>query len=248
MLTKAKIKLIKSLHNKKDRNEHGLFLVEGEKSVEELLESNFKIDYILATKDFFEKNSKPIKEKNITCDIVEQNEIERVSTFESNDAALAVVFQKENSAFNTGKDEIILALDDVRDPGNLGTIIRIADWYGIKKIIASSTTVDQYNSKTISATKGSFTRVEIFYTDLADFLSNTSLPVLGAFLNGENVHGTDFPQSGILIMGNESNGISKDVEKYVSKKITIPAFGKAESLNVAIATAVILDNWKRNIQ
>ena len=247
MLTKAKIKLIKSLHNKKDRNEHGLFLVEGEKSVEELLESNFKIDYILATKDFFEKNSKIIESKNITYDIVEQNEIERVSTFESNDAALAVVFQKENVAFDIGQDEIILALDDIRDPGNLGTIIRIADWYGIKKIIASNTTVDIYNSKTISATKGSFTRVQIFYTDLEKFLSNTSLPVLGAFLNGENVHTTKFPKGGVLVMGNESNGISKNIEKYVSKKITIPAFGKAESLNVAIATAVILDNWRRGI-
>lgn len=248
MLTKAKIKLIKSLHNKKDRNEHGLFLVEGEKSVEELLESDFKIESILGTKEFFASHAKIIELKNITCDIVEQNEIEKVSTFESNDSALAVVFQKENSSFNTEQDEIILALDDVRDPGNLGTIIRIADWYGIKKIVASDTTVDIYNSKTISATKGSFTRVQIFYTDLVNFLSNTSFPVLGAFLNGKNVHTTEFPQGGIVVMGNESNGISKEIEKYITKKVTIPAFGKAESLNVAIATAVILDNWKRSIK
>lgn len=248
MLTKATIKLIKSLHNKKDRNEHGLFLVEGEKSVEELFDSDFKIHSVLATKDFFDKNLKLIKEKNITCDIVEQNEIERVSAFQSNDAALAVVYQKENTPFNPEQNEIILALDDVRDPGNLGTIIRIADWYGIKKIVASDTTVDQYNSKTISATKGSFARVHVFYTDLEKFLSHTSLPVLGAFLDGENVHTNKFPQGGILVMGNESNGISENIEKYVSKKITIPTFGKAESLNVAIATAVILDNWKRGIK
>lgn len=246
MLTKNKAKLIKSLSEKKYRTEHGLFLVEGRKSIEELLNSDFKIEHLLITKEFYSENSKIIKEKNITYDISEQGEIEKVSSFESNDSALAVVYQKENTEPQIFKDEIILALDDIRDPGNLGTIIRIADWYGVTKIIASKTTVDQYNPKTISATKGSFTRVQIFYTELGAFLSKTSLATLGAFLDGENVHTSNFPTSGILIMGNESNGICKDVEKFVSKKITIPSYGKAESLNVGIATAVVLDNWRRD--
>ncbi|MEI6480530.1 MAG: RNA methyltransferase [bacterium] len=236
---------MKSLHEKKHRNETGLFLVEGAKNITELLDSDYIIDSLLVTKIFFEENKKLIENKNIICDIVDQNEIEKVSTLESNDAALAVVKQKENTSFVMPKNELFIALDDVRDPGNLGTIIRIADWYGIKNIIASETTADFYNSKVISATKGSFMRVNVFYTDLSHFLSQTKLPILGAFLEGENVHTVKFPKEGILLMGNESRGISEDIEKYVSKKITIPSFGKAESLNVSVATAVILDNWKR---
>ena len=247
MLTKAKSKLIKSLQEKKYRNEYGMFLVEGAKSVEELLNSDFKIYYLLTTKDFYDKNSKIIAEKNITYDITKIDEIEKVSSFSSNDSAIAVSLQKENTPFEINSDEIVLALDDVRDPGNLGTIIRIADWYGIKKIIASNSTVDQYNNKTISATKGSFTRVQMFYTDLEKFLQNTEVPIFGTFLNGENVHSFDFPKGGILVMGNESNGISKEIEKIVTKKITIPSFGEAESLNVGIATALVVDNWRRKI-
>jgi TrmH family RNA methyltransferase len=244
MLTKAKIKLIKSLHEKKYRNELGLFLVEGEKSVKELLQSDFKIEHILATKDFYETNSKDFRD--FPYDIVEKDEIEKVSSLESNDSALAVVFQKENSKFEINENEIVLALDDIRDPGNLGTIIRIADWYGIKKILASESTVDEYNSKTISATKGSFTRVQMFYTDLEKYLESVKIPVLGTFMDGENVHKFNFPKGGLLVMGNESNGISKNIEKYVTNKITIPSFGETESLNVGIATAVVVDNWRRN--
>jgi RNA methyltransferase, TrmH family len=293
MLTKAKIKLIKSLHEKKYRNEYGLFLVEGEKSVKELLKSDFKINYILGTKKFFDDNADILKNKtspsvipapvftsinsgkiqsaefestwipafarmtqgeenpigkDITFDIVEKEEIEKVSGLESNDSVLAVVFQKENISFEINDDEIVLALDDIRDPGNLGTIIRIADWYGIKKILASESTVDQYNNKTISATKGSFTRVQIFYTDLEKYLKDVKVPVLGTFMKGENVHNLNFPKRGILLMGNESNGISKEIEKYVTSKITIPSFGEAESLNVGIATAVVVDNWRRGLK
>jgi len=245
MLTKSKIKLIKSLQEKKYRNEYGLFLVEGEKSVKELLESDFKIDYVLSTNDFYTENSKLIESKGIEHDIVEKGEIEKASSLLTNDSALAVVFQKENKPFLINSDEIVLVLDDVRDPGNLGTIIRIADWYGIKKIVASESTVDQYNNKTISATKGSFTRVQMFYTDLEKLLKNTKVPILGTFMTGENIHSFNFPKGGILVMGNESNGISKNIEKFISTKITIPSFGETESLNVAIATAVIVDNWKR---
>ena len=247
MFTKNQAKLIKSLQDKKNRVELGLFLVEGEKSVVEVLNSNFEIDFVLTTTEFFDKYGEKIREKAKAYEIVNQFDLEKVGTFETNDSALAIVKQNINTEPKINKNEIALALDEIKDPGNLGTIIRIADWYGIKNIVASKETVDFYNPKVITATKGSFTRVNIFYTNLNDFLSKTESPILGAFLNGKNIHKTKFPTGGILLMGNESNGISKEIEKFVTKKITIPAFGIAESLNVAIATAVILDNWKRNI-
>jgi TrmH family RNA methyltransferase len=246
MFTKNQAKLIKSLDEKKNRVELGLFLVEGEKSVSELLDSDFEIELLLTTTEFFEKFGEKIREKSKSYEIVNQFELEKVGTFATNDAALAVVKQKINKSPEIKKNEVVIVLDEIKDPGNLGTIIRIADWYGIDNIVASKNTVDFYNPKVITATKGSFTRVNMFYTDLNDFLSKTKLPILGAFLNGENIHETKFPVSGILVMGNESNGVSKEIEILITKKITIPAYGKAESLNVAIATAIILDNWKRN--
>jgi TrmH family RNA methyltransferase len=244
MFTKNQAKLIKSLQEKKNRVETGLFIVEGEKSVVEVLNSDFEIDSILTTTEFFDKYGEKIREKSNSYEIVSQFELEKVGTFATNDAALAVIKQKVNKPIEI-KNEIILALDEIRDPGNLGTIIRIADWYGIKKIVASKETVDFYNPKVITATKGSFTRVNVFYTDLKYFLSTQKVPILGAFLDGENIHETEFPKSGIIVMGNESNGVGKEIEKLITKKITIPAYGKAESLNVAIATAIILDNWKK---
>ncbi len=167
---------------------------------------------------------------------------------ESNDSVLAVVQQKTTPALDAkiADGEIILALDNIRDPGNLGTIIRIADWYGIKKVVASIGTVDLYNPKVISATKGSFTRVQVFYADLKNYLSQMDCPILGAFMAGENAHNFKFPSKGVLVMGNESNGIDKEIEKIVTTKISIPAYGQTESLNVSIATAVLLDNWKRS--
>jgi TrmH family RNA methyltransferase len=246
--TKNQAKLIRSLHDKKYRNELELFLVEGEKNVLELFNSDWNIDYLLCTAEFFDKNRNLIKNKNVSYDVVKQDEIEKVGALESNDSILAIVKQKENKKLEVDKNEIVIALDEIKDPGNLGTIIRIADWYGIKKIIASENTVDFYNPKVISATKGSFLRVNIFYTNLIETLPKIGLPIFGTFMAGENVHTFNFPKSGILVMGNESNGINKGIEKMVTQKITIPSFGKAESLNVAIATSVILDNWKRNLK
>lgn len=243
MLTKNQAKLIKSLDEKKNRVELGLFLVEGEKSVVEVLDSDFKISFVMATTEFFDKYGDKVREKSENFEIVAQSELEKVGTFRTNDAAIAVVKQKDIETFEIQKGELVLALDEVKDPGNLGTIIRIADWYGIKNIIASKESVDFYNPKVITATKGSFTRVNMFYTDLKDFISQSKLPILGAFLDGENIHKTKFPESAILVMGNESSGISKEIEELITQKITIPAYGKAESLNVAIATAIILDNW-----
>jgi TrmH family RNA methyltransferase len=245
--TKNQAKLIKSLHEKKNRSELGLFLVEGAKSVSELLKSDFTIDLVLTTNEFFEKYGDLIREKSDIYEIVDKSEIEKVSTFETNDSTLAVVKQKPNTQFEIGS-EVVIALDDIKDPGNLGTIIRIADWYGVHKIIASKTTADFYNSKVISASMGSFTRVHVFYTDLKEFLSKTKLPIFGASLHGENIHKTKFHNAGILLMGNESKGISNELETLITKKITIPSYGEAESLNVGVATAVILGTWKQGLE
>ncbi|MFA6797410.1 MAG: RNA methyltransferase [Candidatus Paceibacterota bacterium] len=243
MLTKNQQKLIKSLHEKKNRTELGLFLVEGTKSVSELLNSDFEIEILLTTTEFFDKYGEQIRDKSKIYEIVNQFEIEKVSAFETNDSVLAVAKQKIN--IDTEEKGLILMLDEIKDPGNLGTIIRMADWYGVSKIIASTNTVDFYNPKVIASSMGAFTRVNLFYTDLKEYLSKTKLPIYGAFLGGENVHDIDYPKDGILVMGNESKGISKEIEDIIKKKITIPSYGKTESLNVSIATAIILDNWKR---
>jgi TrmH family RNA methyltransferase len=250
MLTKSRVKLIKSLHEKKNRSELGLFLVEGEKGTVELLKSNFEIDFLLVTKEFFEKYKDQINKKLVEHEITGRENIEKLGTLESNDSAIAMVKQRDEMEPEIKKDEIIIVLDRIQDPGNLGTIIRVADWYGILKIVCSIDSADFYNSKTISASMGSFTRVEVFYRDLEKFLSEAkeeNLPIFGAYLSGEDIHEAIFPTSGILLMGNESKGINKNLEKLVNKKITIPTFGGAESLNVGVATAIILDNWKNNI-
>ncbi len=143
-------------------------------------------------------------------------------------------------------DAFTLLLDDIRDPGNLGTIIRTADWYGIQTIIASEETVDFYSPKVINSTKGSFIRIHFSNADLSQVLQKqTTLPVFGAFLDGEDVHTIQFPKGGFLVIGNESKGISPTVEKFITNKVTIPRYGKAESLNAAIATAILLDNIRR---
>lgn len=249
MITKNQEKLIKSLGEKKNRSELGLFLVEGEKSVAELLNSDFEINFIVVTPEFIKKYGKLIEKKKVQYEIGDQEKLEKLGTLSSNDSAIAVVKQNLEHEPEIKNNEIIIALDKIQDPGNLGTIVRIADWYGIKKIIASVDSADFYNSKVISASMGSFTRVEVFYRNLKDFLSEAKaehLPVFGAFLEGKDIHEALFPNNGILLVGNESKGVSKEIEKFVDTKITIPSYGDAESLNVAIATAVILDNWRQS--
>ncbi len=245
MLSKNTVKFIKSLHQKKYRLESGKFFVEGEKSVVEVLQSSFTVDLLLVTQEFASKHATLLSGKAFEVLFVTPNQLEQLGQYQSNDAALAVVQMKPNQAFLPEKGELILALDEVRDPGNLGTIIRIADWYGIKKLIFSSHTAEFYNPKVIQSSMGSFTRVQFYYGDLAQAFQEWKLPVYGAFLEGESIHELTNPTPGVLLLGNESQGISKEVEKWVSSKITIPSFGKAESLNVAIATAIFCDNFKR---
>ncbi len=245
MLSKARIKFIKSLQLKKYRKQEQCFVVEGSKSVQELLKSDFKIEQLLLTREFIQNNDTALS--GFTGEIVQVKpaELAGLGEYSTNDAALAVVHIKSNRAPALKGDGFILMLDDIRDPGNLGTIIRTADWYGIKNVVVSEETADVYNNKVIQSSMGSFIRVNIFYTDLVQYLSNTRLPVFGAFLSGDNVHRLDFGTSGIIVVGNEANGISKEVESFVTKRITIPRFGHAESLNAAIATAIICDNIRR---
>ena len=242
MITKNQIKYINSLQQKKFRLEYRSFVVEGAKSVVELLKSDFEIGSLFITKTFLEENSLLLNNSIAECIMVEPQELEKVGSFSSNNAALAVVKTKENTELLVDEEEFALVLDDIRDPGNLGTIIRIADWYGVRKIICSLSTVDFYNPKVINATMGSFTRVSLFYTDLETFINEQNVNIYGTLLDGDNIHETDFSISGCIVIGNEANGISKEVIKLITHKITIPRFGGAESLNAGNATAVVLDN------
>ena len=248
MLSKSRSQFIRSLHHKKFRQQHGQFLVEGANSVREVLVSDFRVELLVATEAFYKETAFGADRQPPALEIVSADELTRLSTLETNNAALAVVKTTENCPLLAHPGEMVLVLDDIRDPGNLGTILRIADWYGIQKIICSETTAEVYNPKVISASKGSFTRVRWYYTDLVDYLTRkpAPMPVYGAFLGGDDVHSLVFgPVGGYLIMGNEANGIRSELSAFVTQKITIPRFGLAESLNVGIATAVILDNWRR---
>jgi TrmH family RNA methyltransferase len=245
MITKNQIKYINSLQQKKFRTEHQSFIVEGAKSVLELLKSDFELELLFVTQEFFNNYEEVLQKLPIQVELVNQQELEKAGSYSSNNAALAVAKTKENHELLVGENEYALILDDIRDPGNLGTIIRVGDWYGIHKIICSHSTVDFYNPKVIAATMGSFTRTNLYYTDLEEFIKKQDTPIYGTLLNGNNIHQTKFAKSGYIIIGNEANGISESVEKLVTDKITIPSFGGAESLNAGIATAVVLDNLRR---
>lgn len=237
MLSKAKIKFIKSLQIKKYRKQEQCFIVEGAKSVRELLNSDFDVITLLGTADFL---SSVTPAKHVEVIEVREKELEGLGEFHTNDAALAIARQKPNEYLSVSREEFALVLDDIRDPGNLGTIIRTADWFGVSKIIASNETAEFYNPKVISATMGSFTRVKIFYTSLTEYLEKIKLPVFGTYLTETTIHQVDFGKEGLILIGNESRGIHPDLEKFVTQKVTIPKVGHAESLNAAIATGIIL--------
>jgi len=245
MLSKNTVKFIKSLQQKKFRRQENSFFVEGAKNVTELLNSEYEITHLLYTKSYFDDHISQIKRSGAEKYEVNAKSLESIGSFQSNDAAIAVAKIKENDTFQVEENELAIALDDVRDPGNLGTIIRIADWYGISKIILSKHCADFYNPKVLNSSMGSFTRVRFFYTDLIEYLPAQTVPVYGALLEGETIYKANLTTSGVILMGNESQGISDDLMPFISHKLTIPQFGTAESLNVAIATAVICDNFRR---
>ena len=244
MLSKRLIKYFKSLQLKKYRRQERKFLVEGAKGVTELLKSDLEIEYLLLTTDFIQTLGADVKLRGELIEVSEK-ELVQSGTFQSNNAGLAVVAMPEISAFSMESDELVIALDDIRDPGNLGTILRIADWYGITKVICSKECADIYNPKVINASMGSFARIQVWYEDLREFLDNANHPVYGALLEGDNIYQCDLTPSGILLMGNESKGIQADLISYINQPVHIPRRGGAESLNVSVATAVILDNFFR---
>ncbi len=245
MVSKAKIKYLKSLQVKKYRKQEQSFVVEGTKSVQELLNSSFETIWVGGTENFLLAHSKQLFSKEIETAEVSVNELAQLGSFQTNESVIAIARMKQDSLPEL-ENEFTLVLDDLRDPGNVGTIIRTADWYGIKNIIASEETADFYNPKTISSTMGSFCRVNFFYTNLNEFLSQYKLPVFGAFMDGADVHQLNFGKSGLIVIGNESNGISEEVSQFVQQRITIPKIGGAESLNAGIATGIILDNIFRS--
>lgn len=225
-----------------------MFLVEGAKSISELLDSDYKTHSLFLTEYLYNCCVDKIEKlKDTEIVLVSENELIQAGTFESNNAGIAIVEMKENLKTEPVEGELVLILDDVRDPGNLGTIIRIADWYGVSKLYCSENTAEFYNPKVIASSMGSFTRVIPYYGSLEAVLEGARMPVYGAVLEGKSVHSVNFTDGGYLIMGNESHGISENLKKYIQYPVTIPRYGATESLNVGIATAVILDNARRSL-
>ena len=240
MVSKNQIKLITSLQQKKYRKQEQLFFAEGVKVVQELLHSNFELQDLFTTKQDF------LTVPKNKVHAISEAELKKISALTTPNTCLAVFkIPKAKEMIEKG---LIVALDDVRDPGNLGTIIRLCDWFGIETLFCSEESVDIYNPKVVQATMGSISRVNVVYGNLETFLSQTKLPIFGTFMDGKNIYQEDLPKEGIIIMGNEANGISTSVEKLVSDRIAIPRFGNlqvTESLNVATATAIILSEFKR---
>lgn len=240
MLTKNQIKYITQLKQKKFRDLNKVLVAEGFKVINELLNSTLQLEHIYTTKQLnFDVSKEFVTE-------ITEADLKKISSLTTPNDCLAVFKMKEDRL--PQPNGLKIALDNVRDPGNLGTIIRLCDWFGIADLICSNETVDVYNTKVVQATMGSLTRVNIFYTNLADYLKDTNEPVYGTFMDGINIYKTDLPTSGIIVMGNEANGISAEIEALVTAKIAIPRFGdiqQTESLNVATATAIILSEFKR---
>ena len=239
-ISKNQLKLITSLSQKKYRQKHDLFIAEGVKVLNELLNSTFEIETLFCTDDF----EATISEEKVVR--ISETELKKVSTLKSPNKALGIFkIPKEKTVQNSG---LTIALDAINDPGNLGTIIRLCDWFGITQLVCSKDTVDCYNQKVVQASMGSLTRVSIHYTDLENYITKSNLDTFIADMDGENVYKTKLPKEGILIMGNEANGVSEEIKSLLQHKISIPRFGETqetESLNVATATAILLSEFKR---
>ena len=253
-------KLVKKLADKKYRAETGLFLVEGKKNIFELLASDFVVETVYGTSYFMNElhttfdmkrqMGSPFLPEFIT---VSEDELIRIGTLKTNNAGIAIAVQRQtpdiDDVVSQSKKEIVLVLDDIRDPGNLGTIIRTADWFGVTHIVTSETTTDFYNPKTIAASMGSFTRVRVVSLPLEKFLKSAQtleIPIIGALLNGKNLTESNLPKHGILVIGSESHGIQETLHPYITLKIMIPQYGKAESLNVGVATGILLATFRNS--
>ena len=240
MITRAEILDIKALATKQGREEQGAFIAEGEKLVGEIRNSSLRIRRILQTKPIFAEG-----------ELISEKEMERISQLKSANSVLAVVeLPKHKLALANPTKNLVLALDRVQNPGNLGTIIRLADWFGISDIVCSEDTADCFNPKVVQATMGAILRVRVHYTNLSKWLSEQrDTKIYGTFLEGENIYNAQLDKSGVIVMGNEGQGISAEVAKCVSHKLLIPPYPAdrcgSESLNVAVATAVICSEFRR---
>jgi TrmH family RNA methyltransferase len=247
MLSKSQISFVKSLHQKKFRKEKGLFIIEGIKSLLEFLNSSYQIQSIFYLPQY--QSLLPKLAPNIEIFEVNNAELSKISTLQAPPGVLAVL-KTSNNTFNDHSvllDTFSIALDGVQDPGNLGTIIRTADWFGFKNVICSENTVEVYNPKTVQATMGSLARVNVFYVNLPTFLREASIPVYAAMLSGENLFEVKWEKEGIVVLGNEGQGITSEVADTVANAITIPRIGGAESLNVSISGAIICAEISRNL-
>ena len=235
MLTAHTIKVLQSLDKKKFRQKYNLFLVEGNKIICELINSNFKI------KEIFSTDPQKLGRTEVPVTHISENELKKISFLQNPKDSVAVCYINQEEKFED--KNIQLVLDGIQDPGNLGTIIRLADWFGIEQIICSEDTVDFYNPKVIMASMGSFTRVNIVYTNLAEYLSATENINIGTDMDGENIYSFEKPEKLNLILGNEGNGMRPETEERLQKSVMIPRFGKSqstESLNVSMAAGIIL--------
>lgn len=258
MITKNQIKEIISLHHKKGRQEAGLFIVEGKKWVSEILNSELSCIEIYSLPQWLEKNEGDIK-VGIRVFEINEMELKKISTLTSPQEVLAILRIPENKAdISELKTSLSLILDDISDPGNMGTIIRIADWFGIKNIICSEACVDAYNPKVVQASMGSIARIKLHYAPLLPFFKKNKeewkIEVFAASMQGENLYQVKTSENGFILMGNESRGINPDYLEYINMAIHIPAYtldegqgSHAESLNVAIATALICGEFRRNL-
>jgi TrmH family RNA methyltransferase len=240
MLSKSQIKLISSLHQKKCRDFNQLFMVEGKRMVFELMESH--TDYLqqIVISETFARENKT--DYPFEPEIVDTNTFKKISHLVQPQGVLAIFKQPE---LTYRVSDFVLVLDGVQDPGNMGTILRLADWFGVEQVICSKDCVDIFNTKVVQASMGSIFRVRVAYLDLAEFMQNNQLPVFGALLNGENIYKKQLQRKGLLVMGSEGNGISKEIQTYVKEALFIPQFGGGESLNVSMATAILLSEFSR---
>lgn len=246
MLSKAERKIICSLKQKKFRNQENLFVVEGVKMVQEALDSAYRVRVVYAQEEGLFSGV-----KNVI--MVTEREMSEVSHFSTPSPALALVETHRTDLLypidNFDESQLYLALDSIRDPGNLGTIVRIADWFGVKAIFASADTVDLYNPKAVQASMGALFRVPVYYSDLCELIDTLNIPIYGAAMSGESVYELPLSNNGVIIIGNEANGISDALLKKAGNVLLIPSFlnspQRSESLNAAIATAIICSEFRR---
>lgn len=242
MLTKATINWVKSLSEKSNRIANKLFVAEGSKSVLDLMAANLLPTQLFALENWLIDNSTNIP-KTTLINPISSKEMSQLSSLKSPREVIAL-FSIPSYRFEPNSLKgLVLALDTVQDPGNLGTLIRLADWYGVQHILCSENTVDAYNSKVVQATMGSLGRVKLHYGDLSVFFAQSNLPILAAEMDGEPARKSKFPTSMILLLGNEGSGISASLKPYIHKSISIERIGSAESLNVAMAGAILMDRY-----